>query len=87
MIIAGLVAPLLSGLLVSGCVTISTGKQATDTVTLALEVPAGTPARVETFNGDIEVTAAPGSGSRPRWCARAGVPTRPRQRRTAMPSR
>jgi len=61
LVTAGTGALLLSGLLVSGCVTISRGVQARDNVSLALEVPAGTPARVETFNGSIEVSASPGT--------------------------
>jgi DUF4097 and DUF4098 domain-containing protein YvlB len=56
----GLVGLLLSGSLVSGCFTIGRTVQARDTVTRSLVVPAGTPARVETFNGGIEVSAASG---------------------------
>ena len=56
----GLVGLLLSGSLVSGCFTIGRTVQARDTVTRSLVVPAGTPARVETFNGGIDVSAASG---------------------------
>jgi DUF4097 and DUF4098 domain-containing protein YvlB len=57
----GLVGLLLSGSLVGGCFTIGSTVQARDTVALTLAVPAGTPVRVETFNGGIAVSAAGGS--------------------------
>jgi hypothetical protein len=59
--VAGLVVLLLGGVLLGGCVTISSRTQARDTVALTLDVPAGTPARVETFNGAIEVSPASGA--------------------------
>jgi hypothetical protein len=59
--IVGLVSLILSASLVAGCVTISSRSQARDTVSLTLDVPIGTPARVETFNGGISVSPSGGS--------------------------
>ncbi len=61
LIVAGLAVLVLSGSLVSGCFTIGRTVQARDTVPLTLAVPTGTPARVETFNGGIEVVPTSGS--------------------------
>jgi len=61
LVVTGLVALLLSGSLVGGCVTIGSTVQARDTVARTLAVPAGTPVRVETFNGGIEVSRSSGS--------------------------
>lgn len=58
--VSALAALLLSGSLVGGCFTVGSTVQARDTVALTLAVPAGTPARVVTFNGGIEVSAASG---------------------------
>ena len=62
LVITGLVVLLLSGSLVDGCFTIGSTVQARDTVALTLAVPDGTPVRVETFNGGIEVSAKSGQG-------------------------
>lgn len=60
LVVTGLAAMMLGGTLVSGCFTVGRTVQARDTVAMTLAVPAGTPARVETFNGGIEVSAASG---------------------------
>lgn len=57
----GLALLLVSGSLMAGCVTISRRAQARDTVSLTLDVPIGTPTRVETFNGGITVSPSGGS--------------------------
>lgn len=57
----GLLAALLAAWAVGGCVTAVGGVQARDTVGLSLDVREGTPVRVETFNGGIEVR--PGTGA------------------------
>jgi hypothetical protein len=53
-------AALLAGGTVGGCGAVVDGVQARDTVSLTLDAPRGMPARVETFNGGIEVR--PGAG-------------------------
>jgi len=52
---------LVSSALIAGCVSISNAVHARDTLDLGLVVAAGTPLRVETFNGGIEVSPGPGS--------------------------
>jgi len=51
---------LVVGGLFAGCVSIRSTVQARDTLDLGLAVAAGTPLRVETFNGGIEVTLGSG---------------------------
>jgi hypothetical protein len=57
----GLALLFLGASLLAGCVTISSRAQARDTVSLTLDVPIGTPMRVETFNGGISVSPSAGS--------------------------
>lgn len=45
----------------AGCVGPLGSVHATDTVDLSLDVAAGTPVRVETFNGDVDVSTAAGA--------------------------
>jgi hypothetical protein len=61
LVVGGLTGLLVVGSLLAGCVTISARTQARDTVSLSLDVPAGTTTRVETFNGPIEVSSSGGS--------------------------
>lgn len=57
---AGAIVALLAVGLLAGCRTISAGVQARDTLELAVPASAGMTARVETFNGGIEVRAIDG---------------------------
>jgi DUF4097 and DUF4098 domain-containing protein YvlB len=61
-LVAGLAAVTIAAVAVGGCARAARAVAATDTVDLSLDVPSGTPVRVETFNGGIEVRLGPGPG-------------------------